>query len=600
MDLLKRFMMLVVVVLTMLHAARANAQSDVRTADQKIYFPQMDPVLTGMWEGHGGLEGMKYDPQAIACMAQACAAIQATVPRNPDRCNGNQDQNCRFQEVRDGNNSRYQSCHAAHLARTRQPGYARMANPPQLTSLVCSAIGALRNSSDDAIYAAVNGHARPQPAAYQPPTAKAPARQRLQPGESDMLMAQLRGLTADSKPVTRSRPRTAQVSRPQVVQPVASPVAYSGGISGFELLKVTDREAVLRILPGASFYTLQRSFLARDFVTESIPVMTYKRDGQIGTGNDRAQIFFPFIIRKGKIELYQPRMQLKANDYNGRLGSINAETLAFMDSCKDGGCEARFALQAGEIIRLPRKSLSNDAVSSNDNAPPVTAQPDKAPEKPDMELPEPASSAMSSIAAIPSAPTTTEPEMVSATPSSTGSAIPSASSSVVEPKAERPKDDRPAANRPDIPFWIVILTLVCGLAFCAYRLHGIWMRNAPNLTVNANSINPPSIQVTGRQKAPETTGSGPAASAGIKPVVSTTIPSPGPAPDPNIQSKTGGSPPSAQKRSPLLLPGAIGPTEPTIITYRGPEPQQSEPANPGDAGNAPEDPLHTKPVSNSS
>jgi len=343
MDQLRRFFVLIIAILALFAADRAQAQSDVRTPDQKIIFPQMDPVLVGMWDGHGGQEGMRFDPQAIACMVGACSSLRSAFPND-------------IQRWRDSRAQVFQGCYAAHLQRARQAGYSRMKDPPPLTSLVCSVIESQRQSRIDAVYAAVNGHPRPAPTPHAAiaTTTNGPTRIRLDPAESQRLVAELMGLAGNRKAGGGIR-GGAKAKQPSSYSAPDHGQGKRGGLSGFEILSINEHEAVLRILPGASYYTVERSFLANDFETDSLTVMTYRRDGLAGSGNDRAQIFFPFHLKNGKIELYRPRLQLKPNDIKGRLGSIDAATSAFMKGCRDGSCESRFALQAGEILRLPRK-----------------------------------------------------------------------------------------------------------------------------------------------------------------------------------------------------------------------------------------------------
>ncbi len=359
MQFVKRFMMLIAFLLLLLGGAKANAQSDVRTPDQRVYFPQMDPVLDGMWQGHGNGDGMRYDPQAIACMVRACATIQSTLPRDTHgRCADLHDDTCPYREVRNGNNGLYQACYAAHLARIKQPGYTRLANPPSMTSLVCSVIAAQGQSYDDAVYTAVNGHPRPVSQPRMILASAVPARSSLRPGEAEELLAELDSLNGNTRHALAAR--AAKVKKPVASSPVAT--SYGEYPRGFRMIAQDENETTFRVLEGADYHDLENSPFAETHETNSVKVMSYK-------GNDHAQTFFPYHFKDGKIELYHPRMHLAAND-KSRLEPMDEDTLKFVHECDDGSCETRFALQAGETIRLPRKAAATpDAVSKTKPAP---------------------------------------------------------------------------------------------------------------------------------------------------------------------------------------------------------------------------------------
>lgn len=453
MEVTKRFMAFVAFLLLLLFGASARAQSDVRTPDQKVYFPQMDPVLTGMWLGRGDGDGVRFDPQAIACMMRACADIQATVPPAArEQCRGLNDDSCPYRQVRNGNNPLYQLCYAAHQARISQPGYKRLANPPSMTSLTCSVIAAQKESSDESIYTAVNGHSRPNPQATPPPAAtgrnKRP-RIALKPGEADQLMAELNRASgslappvAGKPPVVRQR-RSATASRPPT-KPVGSPTTdapHSGGLPGFRIVSQDDKETVLRVLPGAGYHTVEKSFLAKDHETDSLAVMAYE-------GNSRAQLFFPYHIKDKKIELYHPRMRWAANDAK-RLQPLDAMTRAFIHECDNSGCETRFALQAGETLRIPRKSASPEGVS---NTPDRPAAPPHSGTEGSIDGPPASAGALASAAPISTMPVELETIPIS----------PSSSVNVESPGTA-------ADDGVDIPFWAAIWTLGCGIVILAYH-----------------------------------------------------------------------------------------------------------------------------------
>lgn len=574
MEFARRFMMSVAFLLLLLLGASANAQSDVRTPDQKVYFPQMDPVLIGMWEGHDDREGMRYDPQAIACMMRACAAIQATIPRTAERCQDSTDPNCLYTEVRDSRSSLYKSCYSAHLARVEQPGYTRLANPPALTSLVCSVIAAQQLSTNERIYTATNGHPR-QRTQQRPPTAKT-KRSPLRAGEANELLAELNSIAA-ATPLTPDEFKNTYAVQRKTYPASANETTYGGQLPGFRIISQDDKEAVLLVLPGGDYYAVQRSFLAKDYETDSVAVMAY-------AGNNRAQIFFPYLLTPGKIELYKPRLRLKGDDVKGRLGPIDADTREFVRRCADGSCEARFALQAGETLRLPRKSTTP---SANPSAPveekPPTAKgqtaanepPPAASTPPDMELDEvplPAASAAASVATIASVPpeepmppaaATTVPDTSKGVPAASaneetiegwdeatpaGSAEPMAVPSTSPDKTTASVDQQSFLNRNFLPIMVLLLTALLGCIIGFARRH----HKPPGATEPSEPATPDPGEGT-----PQPTVS-----------IKTVAPASGVPPDPNPPG-TFTPVPVAKVSEPkakvvILLPGSSGPNEPTI------------------------------------
>ncbi|MBI5655166.1 hypothetical protein HZC53_05970 [Candidatus Uhrbacteria bacterium] len=508
MEVTKRFMAFAAFLLLLLFGVSARAQSDVRTPDQKIYFRQMDPVLTGMWMGNGGDDGMRYDAEAIACMVRACADIQATVPPEArERCRGLRDENCPYAQTRNGNNHLYQLCYAAHRARITQPGYQRLANPPSMTSLVCSVIAAQGESADESIYTAVNGHPRPRSQAVSLPAPNGRnqrPRTALKPGEAEQLLAELNRTSgsiappvAGKTPAVRQR-RSATASRPPT-KPAGSPDVHSssyGGLPGFRIVSQDDKETVLRILPGADYYTVEKSFLAKDHQLDSVVVMTY-------AGNSRVQIFFPYRLTRGKIELYKPRLHLKGDDIKHRLGPMDGATREFISGCGKDVCEIRFALQAGETLRVPRKSVSHEAVSTAKDVPAAPAPPDNGTEgaidRPlvpadatasamtsatsgpvpvELEttsITPPASVDTQSPETVPESPTAglaEDPATPSPQPAETDSALPDAG--VPTPPPNETVDDV------DIPFWAAIWTLGFGVIILGHRWYTKRGRKTPD------------------------------------------------------------------------------------------------------------------------
>jgi len=588
-------MTFVAFMLLLLFGAKANAQSDVRTPEQKIYFPQMDPVLGGMWAGNGDGAGMRYDAEAIACMMRACAIIQASVPQNTERCRNSTDPNCRYTEVRDSRNSLYQACYSAHLARVQQPGYTRLANPPAMTSLVCSVIAAQSHSADEAIFTAVNGHPRPKPPAriY---AAATPPRVALDPGEAEVLLAELDGIDGQTRLAPAARPHNVKAGHAKRASAATSAPRYGEYPHGFRVVSQDDKETAFLVLPGADYHALEHSSFAETHETNSVKVMAY-------AGNDRAQVFFPYHLTPGKIELYKPRLRLAGNDVKGRLGPIDADTRAFIRQCDNGSCETRFALQAGEIIRLPRKSASSAISSATPEppAPPKTGANDTPPPVvPDMEYVDTADAsanfAGSSLASVPPNPSNG---------SSPAASVPSASIATLETVNVVPRTTdegnviQPLDSTPDASvvataevapkpaaistgtslgdgivrhfFWIILLAGTGLLAvLIGYARHRHKEQN-PEEEAEVMPI-PATQRVPNHDTAPPGTPPNSAISES-QPISTTLRPASGVAPpaEPANQAGTFTPVPSAQVSQPkskvvILMPGSSGPNEPTVLT----------------------------------
>lgn len=365
-----RLLCIVVVLLCIVLAKSASAQSDTRTAERKRIDATMDPVLEGHWSGRGvsrerqqNEPGMRTDPQAIACMVKACRTVRAAFPNNP-------------KAWRDSRQAPFAKCHQEHVARANRPGFVPLAKPPSMDSFGCDIIEGLRVSDDDRVYEAVNGRARPQPAVTRPVAVAAVRHGGTPPSSQDVKDLEAFALAPMATP-----PKNGATSAPAKLakrddnpylppaQPVVSAGTGPGGLGDkLELVYADGKEAAIRVLPGGQFYTIRGSWLAK----------TYDTDWKSARKHPRAmnkQFIGACFGKQGSVSLDPERMKLRASD---KENLNRAPDDKFVVACEEDGGEYRFALQAGETIRLGAKSLveeSADSSSASKNAQPIVSDP---------------------------------------------------------------------------------------------------------------------------------------------------------------------------------------------------------------------------------
>ncbi len=313
----------------------------------------MDPVLEGDWDGRGSHQpGGRTDPLYIACMVERCAAVKATYPTNPERWRDN-----RF----------FGQCFKEHAARVKSKDFVPLPNPPPLTSLGCAKIHSLRQSQDQRIYQAVNGQADSKPATSNVSSvAKSEASKKPVPvtaafasvGSVAAKAAQLKVPSSIGKSLAKgalqARPNRTAKKPTSSLEPKFMPRSAIRGFgdlgSRLELLYANDNEAAIRVLPQGQFYTIQASWLARDYFTDWETV--YTEDGA------RAEQFIGACFEKnGSIVLDNERMKMGQWVEAARKKRPNME---FLEDCKDRDGEFRFALQAGQTIVLKAKGVDRD------------------------------------------------------------------------------------------------------------------------------------------------------------------------------------------------------------------------------------------------
>lgn len=357
---------LITLFVVVLLSGRSMAQSNVLSPDQQSVFDNMDAVLEGNWEGHGDGDGMKFDPQAIACMVNKCSILRS--------------KSSTLSQLRDARN--FQTCYAAHMARARS-GYTRLANPPPITVLGCNLIAAQAKSTDDRVFAAVNGRPRVQP------TAKPRIKHRVANvsiEERAYLLAQVSRPMADDNPYkddapkAAPKPRQAQPKAPSprakawndnpymddsppkaaskpsparpklALKPTVTPTAPKASDNPYMddeskdklvLISADDRQAVIYVKPGGQFYAIRSSYLAKKYEVDWKAIYTY-------AGNQYAD-FIGSCWHGNKVVLDADRMKAKSYDKAKLEGPVDDK---FMKAC-DG--EFNFALQAGRTITLPIK-----------------------------------------------------------------------------------------------------------------------------------------------------------------------------------------------------------------------------------------------------
>ncbi len=359
---------LITLLVIVLLSGRSMAQSNVLSPDQRSVFAQMDPSLLGFWEGHGDGDGMKFDPQAIACMVNKCSILHSA--------------HSTFNQLRDAQN--FRTCYDAHMARVRS-GYTRLTNPPPIYVLGCNVIAAQANSKDDRVFAAVNGHPRVQPAATTKPRVKS-RRVRISPEEEAFLLAQMTRPLADQsasasasapansappapkaqpprvssmpddnpykddapkaapKPIAQPKLATKPTVVPTAPKAEATPVTtqrYGDLGENLVLVSADDAQAVIYVRPGGQFYTVRSSYLAEKYEVDWKAVYTF-------AGNQYAD-FIGSCWHGNKVALDADRMRARSYDRDKLMGPVDPD---FMNAC-DG--EFNFALQAGRTIVLPIK-----------------------------------------------------------------------------------------------------------------------------------------------------------------------------------------------------------------------------------------------------
>jgi len=227
----------------------------------------------------------------------------------------------------------------------------------------------------------------------------------------------------------------------------------ANGGQGEVLMYSNDSEAAIYIRPGGQFYAIRSSFVAKAFETDWETVYTY-------SGN-HFKDFIGACFEGTRIHLDPERMHVRPWDIAKLNGPVDT---AFMKQCQRDGGEFRFALQAGQVIKLPTKSRSVTPVPATGSpaAPKAVASPVPAVTAPPVPTTPVTPAPVSTPAATSSVTVTMSPPMVTpiATPAPTASATPAATTPVAtaEPKPTA------KANRAG---WIsnaFLVLLVCALA----------------------------------------------------------------------------------------------------------------------------------------
>lgn len=382
---MRRFIAVLAALLVAILAPRAYAQSNVLSQEDRALFAQMDASLHGYWEGHGDGDGMKYDPQAIACMVNKCSLLH--VARSS------------VEQLRDSAN--FGSCYDAHLARIKKSGYTRLTNPPPISVLGCNLIAAQANSTDDRVYEAVNGQPRNRP---QPPVVVRVARRGIAPTDSERAFLHAQMMKDDNpykdekqapKPSSaRSksnvvRPPVAIVAKPANDNPyldAPAPVAAkptkaraSGGSSAVKmygdlgdklvLVSADETQAKIYVRPGGQFYTVRASYLAEKYDVDwkNVFLANQYADtiGACWSGN--------------KVALDPDRMKAKSYDKAKLEGPVDAK---FLEACEG---EFNFALQAGQTIVLAAKAITptGQPPAQEPSPPPANQAQTQAPPEPE-------------------------------------------------------------------------------------------------------------------------------------------------------------------------------------------------------------------------
>ena len=127
-----------------------------------------------------------------------------------------------------------------------------------------------------------------------------------------------------------------------------------------QLLYANDDEAAIRVLSGGQFYTVRASWLSKKYDTD------WKSARKHAKAMNKQ--FIGACFDHGSVKLDSERMHL----HPWSLAELNAPPNdKFVEECEGAGGEYRFALQAGEVIRL---AASSDTKTQND-APVARTQP---------------------------------------------------------------------------------------------------------------------------------------------------------------------------------------------------------------------------------
>jgi len=382
-------------------------------------------------------------------------------------------------------------------------------------------------------------------------------------------------------------------SKPAAPKPA---VKYGFGPSGLGedlvLLYANAREAAIYIKPGGQFYTIRASYLAKKYETDWVPVFTYD-------GNEY-QDMFGACFQGTSVRLDPNRMHVRSWDSAKLTGPVNQ---SFMDQCRSEGGEFRFALQAGQIIKIPAKGRTGTGASASGSPPapkavapivPAVPAPSVTAATPTPTAPAPTAPVVATPAPVVTAVPTTSPEDSSAAaaapvttssePVESAASVEDAGTSVLapivpemdaaEPDAEVRQDagvpvSHQRSNPRDWNWLANLLLVVLGIALVVMMAMGIrnWLKNHPVPDTpdpgTASGSDPPPPPPPGDDDDDDDDGD-PGASA------------PGPAPP-----ASGSAPPTGGAGPPGASAGTYGPPQP------GPDPRRTRkfsfPADPNAA-----------------
>ena len=371
-------MVVIIVFFVPRQALAQRTMYDPRTEEQKIYFPRMDSVLIGMWQGMDHTDrGMQADAQAIACMVKMCEQIRRTYPNNKEEW---------------GRARYFTKCYQEHKARIADPSFKPVKHPPRMPWLTCEFIQAQTSSDDDEIYEAVNGYPRPQPE-------RAPLRVADEPQKPKRHTNPLNAEDARRIEVELNRMSSTYLAAPVVAasvksdeNPYAETTLASADIpkvadgmpflpAGFDLVGENDKRMRLYVHEGADSAALLNYLRLRNashlnkgakYAEKARPI--------IEAGSNKLTI--PFCRRNGKRVFDDARMHVKSWDKAALDGPPNKEFLA---SCSDE--DLGFALQGKQVISIPAMGdqIGEIPPVANGNSQPAENGEAKAADKPSVD-----------------------------------------------------------------------------------------------------------------------------------------------------------------------------------------------------------------------